>query len=316
MRSDSLNIIFMGTPDFAVPCLNALIDNKYNVVGVVTQPDRPKGRGNNMTPPPVKELAIKHQIKVYQPERVKNPDFIATLKNISPDLIVVVAFGQILSKEILDIPRLGCINIHGSLLPKYRGAAPIQWAVINGEEVTGITSMYMDAGMDTGDMILKKEIIISEDETADVLFKRMSLLGAQTLIETIRLIEQDNCLRIPQDDTQASYAPMLNKDIGNINWTTSAKKIKDLVRGTNPWPGAYTFYKGSKIKIFVVDIIDNTTKLKPGTIVNVTKDSIHVQSGDGIVIIKEIQAENGKRMLVKDYLLGHTIDNNIILCGD
>jgi len=306
----------MGTPDFAVPSLEILIKNNYKVVGVVTQPDKPVGRSSKLIFPPVKEVALENNITVYQPEKVKNNEFIDLLKGIEPDLIVVVAFGQILPKSILDIPKLGCINVHGSILPKYRGAAPIQWAIINGEKITGVTTMYMDVGMDTGDMILKKEIKILKDDTSEVLFKKVSNIGAEALIETIKLIEKGNVLRIPQDNSSATYAPMLKKESGIIDWTKSANEIVNFIRGTYPWPGSYSYYNGNRMKIFNIEYENSNFDAKIGQIVEVTKDSIIVQCGKGSVLIKEIQFDGSKRMTVKDYLIGHTIQKDVVLSGE
>lgn len=312
MRSDSLNIVFMGTPHFAVPCLEALIENNYNVSAVVSQPDKPVGRGGKISFPPIKELALSHNIKVYQPEKVREPEFIETLKRIKPDLIVVVAFGQILPVDILNIPLLGCINVHASLLPKYRGAAPIQWSIINGESVTGVTTMYMDKGMDTGDTILKRELEIGGEQTGEELFNDLSNLGAKALIETIKLIENKTAPRNVQEHELATYAPMLKKEDGLIDWNKSAKEIKNIIRGTYPWPGAYTFHNGQRMKVFSVSIDPKNTDHSPGTIVNIDKEFIYVQTGDGIIIIKEIQFDNSKRMTVKDYIVGHSIDTKTL----
>ena len=306
----------MGTPDFAVPSLEILIKNNYKVVGVVTQPDKPVGRSSKLIYPPVKEIALKNNILVYQPEKVKNNEFIDLLKDIEPDLIVVVAFGQILPKSILDIPKLGCINVHGSILPKYRGAAPIQWSIINGEKITGVTTMYMDVGMDTGDMILKNEIPICDDDTAEVLFDKVSDIGAEVLVEKIKLIEKGNVLRIPQDNSLATYAPMLKKESGIIDWTRSSNEIANFIKGTYPWPGAYSYYNGNRMKVFKIEYENKNFDAKVGQIVEVTKDSIIVQSGDGLVLIKELQFDGSKRMTVKDYLIGHTIQKGIILNGE
>lgn len=311
-----MNIVFMGTPDFAVPCLNELIENNHNVIGVVTQPDKPKGRSGELSCPPVKEFAQRCNIDVFQPQKIRESEFVEKLKDINPDLIVVVAFGQILPESILNIPKYGCINVHGSLLPKYRGAAPIQWSIINGDEVTGVTTMYMDKGMDTGDIIQKREIEIGQDETADILFNRLSKLGSELLIETINKIQDGTITREKQDESQATKVGMLTKEIGNINWSKSALEIKNLIRGTYPWPGSYTYYKGIKVKLFSIKIDTNEYNKSPGTIVDVTKDSIVVQCGKGSAIIKEIQFESSRRMSVKDYLVGHAIDKNEILCGD
>lgn len=306
----------MGTPDFAVPCLNALINNKYNIVGVVTQPDKPVGRSGKLTSPPVKELAVQNSIKVYQPAKVREPEFIETLKAIQPDIIIVVAFGQILPLDILNIPKLGCINVHASLLPKYRGAAPIQWSIINGETVTGVTTMYMDKGMDTGDTILKEEIQIGQDETSDQLFDRLSQLGSKLLIETITQIEAGVAPRFPQDNNNATYAPMLKKEDGLIDWSKSGQEIKNFIRGMYPWPGSFTYYKGSRMKVFNVEVENRNSNEKAGTILGADKEWLFVQTGEGMVKICEIQFDGAKRMLVRDYLVGNKFETNIILDGD
>lgn len=308
-----MRIVFMGTPDFAVSCLEALIENKYNVVAVVSQPDKPKGRGNKLSPTPVKELALHNNIEVFQPEKAKDPEFIEKLKEINPDLIVVVAYGHILPKSILDIPRLGCINIHGSLLPSLRGAAPIQWSIINGDKVTGVTSMYMDVGMDTGDMILKRETEILKEDNLETLFNKLSGIGAKILIETVKLIEEGKAPREKQDDARATFAPMLDKNIGHIDWNKNTKEIFDLVRGTYPWPGSFTYYHGQKMKIFNIEIEDRIVCSKAGKIVEISEEAIIVQCRDGLIKIKEIQLDSGKKMPVCSFLLGHAIELNVIL---
>lgn len=304
-----MKIVFMGTPDFAVPCLQALIDNNHDVVAVVTQPDRAKGRGNKLTPPPVKVLAEQYNIPVYQPEKVKTPEFVEKLKELAPEVMVVVAFGQILSQAILDIPPKGCINVHGSLLPKYRGAGPIQWSIINGDKTTGVTTMYMDKGLDTGDMILKEEFEILETETAQELHDKMSIIGAKVLIDTLKLIEAGTASRTPQDHSQHTYAPMLDKSTGKIDWSKSAREIYNLIRGTYPWPGAYSSYGGKGFKIFSSDIYDeNTINKEYGFIHEIGKDYIMVSCSKGFIKILELQFENEKRMGVEAYLRGHNID--------
>lgn len=310
-----MKVVFMGTPEFAVPSLQKLIDEKYNIVAVVTQPDRPKGRGKKTLPPPVKELALKFNIPVYQPEKVKASEFIEKVRSLSPDLIIVIAFGQILPGEILKIPQFGCINVHGSLLPKYRGAAPIQWAIINGEEVTGVTTMFMDEGMDTGDILLKKEISISSEDTAGNLHDRMSVIGAELLNDTLDLLIRDKLIGKNQNHEEATYAPMLRKEMGLIDWSKSSKCIIDLIRGLSPWPSAYTYYKDIIIKIWKAEnykkVYENNSL---GEIVEVIKEKgIVVKTGDGSLLIKEIQVPNGKRMSVCDYLRGHDIDINTVL---
>lgn len=302
-----MRIIFMGTPDFAVPSLEKIIADGHDVVGVVTQPDRPKYRGMKMTFSPVKECALKYNIPIYQPERIKkDAGFLEEYKKLNPDLTVVVAFGQILPKTILNIPKKGCINLHGSLLPKYRGAAPIQWAVINGEEVTGVTTMFMDEGMDTGDIILKKEIPIEKEDTAGELYYRLADIGAKVLSDTIRLIESGSVPREKQGD-DATYASMLNKDIGKIDWTKSSSQIDSLIKGVNPWPGAYFDIKNTKIKVHKARIQD--MKGEPGEVLEAdTKKGFIIATGDGSIELLEIQPENKKRMTAKEYLMGNKIE--------
>lgn len=310
-----MKIVFMGTPDFAVPSLQKLIDEKYYIAAVVTQPDRPKGRGKKMVAPPVKELAVKYDIPIFQPERVRNPEFIETLRSIAPDLIVVIAFGQILPKEILDIPTYGCINVHGSLLPKYRGAAPIQWAIINGEKITGVTTMFMDEGMDTGDMILKKEIPIEPEYTAGDLHDIMAPVGADLLKDTLDELIRGNIKREKQDEDEATYAPMLKKENGLIYWSQPSYKIINLIRGLSPWPSAYTFYKDQMMKIWKAEVYNKTYEHHTiGEIVEVIRNKgLVVKTGDSSLLITEMQAPNGKRMAVEEYLRGHDIEQNIIL---
>lgn len=307
-----MKIVFMGTPDFAVPCLEEIIHRNHEVQAVVTQPDRPKGRGKKLTPPPVKEKALQYHLPVFQPERVKEPGCIEELKKLSPDCIVVVAFGQILPKDILDIPPLGCINVHASLLPKYRGAAPIHWAIINGEEVTGVTTMYMDEGLDTGDMILKKEIFIG-DKTAGELHDEMAQEGAKLLGETLRLIAEHKAPRERQREADSSYAPMMDKNLGNIDWSKSARDIYNLIRGVNPWPGAYTTYKGEKFKIWKSKIVYKDCQERPGKIIKVDRSGILVCTGSHMLNIEEIQFPNSRRMTVDAYLRGHVLEENTIL---
>lgn len=306
-----MKVVFMGTPDFAVPCLQALLDNKYEVIGVVTQPDRPVGRSSKLLPTPVKERALQYNIPVFQPEKVKTPEFVETLKALAPDVIVVVAFGQILSQAILDIPPKGCINVHGSLLPKYRGAGPIQWSIINGDKTTGVTTMYMDKGMDTGDMILKREFEIVEKDTYESLHDRMSGIGAEVLIETMKLIEQGKAPRTPQNSEEATNAPMLQKTTGQIDWSRPVREIYNLIRGTYPWPGAFGLYNGKKFKIFGYEIYKEDTPNKDyGVITEIGKDYLMVSCGKGSLKILELQFENEKRMGVEAYLRGHNIEIN------
>lgn len=316
----------MGTPDFAKESLSALIKAGYDIEAVVTNPDKPKGRGMKMMMSEVKQLAIESGItKIYQPQKVKNNDeFINEIRNMNPDLIVVVAYGKILPKEILDIPKLGCINVHGSLLPKYRGAAPIQWAVLNGDKVTGITTMYMDAGMDTGDMILKREVEIGEDETTGELWDRLATVGGELLVETVKQIEQGIAKREKQGN-DFSMAPMLNKEMAKIDWENkTAIEIKNLVRGLNPIMGAYTFLDGKKIKVWRTTIVKEEElmekfpelkeyefKLKEidaGTVLFADdKKGLFVKAKGGILELQEIQGENAKKMSAKDFLRGTKI---------
>lgn len=309
-----MRIVFMGTPDFAVPCLKVLLSKNYDLAGVVTQPDRAKGRGKKLAPPPVKVLAEEAGIPVYQPEKIKTKEFTEVLKSIKPDVIVVVAFGQVLSQEILDIPPLGCINVHASLLPKYRGAAPINWCIINGESKTGITTMYMDKGLDTGDMLLKKEIEIGENETAGELHDRLMELGAAALSETLELLEKGELVRTPQNGGEATYAPIMTKSLGRIDWSKSAVEVRNLIRGTYPWPGAFSAYCGRIFKIMSAEVCDADVKHDNyGCITRVEKESIVVSCGTGSLRIKELQFENEKRMSAEAYLRGHEIKAGTIL---
>ena len=312
-----LNILFMGTPDFARDSLEAVYNAGYNILGVVTNPDRPKGRGMKLVASPVKEFAIEKNLKIFQPEKVrKNEEFINQIKDLNPDVICVVAYGKILPKEILDIPRLGCINVHASLLPKYRGAAPIQWAVLNGDKKTGITTMYMDVGMDTGDMILKQEVEIGENETTGELWDRLSKIGGKLLVETLKQIENGTAPRKKQGD-DFSVAPMLSKDMAKIDWENkTAQEIKNLVRGLNPIMGAYTFLNGSKIKFWKVDIAknigydeDNIQIFRNGTVlISDQRDGLFIKTKQGILSVLEIQGENAKRMNINDFLRGNYIE--------
>ncbi len=308
-----MKIVYMGTPEFAVPCLESLIDSEHEVIAVFTQPDRPSGRGQKINASPVKAKAVEHNIKVFQPKNLKDQYVVNDLKELNPDLIVVVAYGQILSKEILDIPKYGCVNVHASLLPKYRGAGPINWVIINGEKTTGVTTMYMDIGLDTGDMLLKEEIEIGEDETAGELHDRLMNVGAEVLNRTIDLIEAGQVDPIPQNNDQSSYAPMLTKKLGKIDWNKSARDIRNLIRGTIPWPTSYTTYDGQIMKIWKSSIVNSNKDYKPGRIVEVNKDCIFVATGDNILSIEELQFSGKKRMSVKQYLVGNDIKINKIL---
>lgn len=304
----SLKLVFMGTPDFAVPALEELIKN-YEVKAVFTQPDKPKGRGQKMQFTPVKELAIKYNIPIYQPIKLKsNEECIQVIKEINPDLIIVIAFGQILSVEILNIPRLGCVNLHASLLPKLRGAAPINWAIINGETITGNTTMLMAAGIDTGDMLLKSEVIISDDETAGELHDALSINGVDLLIKTIEGLENNTIVPMPQQHELSNYAPMLNKELGHIDWNRDNRTIDRLIRGVTPSPGAFTSYNGKTIKILSVKKTNFKSIGDAGKIINVTKVGIEVCCGEGTIIITELQELGGKKMDIASYLNGHKIN--------
>ena len=296
----------MGTPEFAVPCLAALYEH-CDVIGVVTQPDKPRGRGQKLVPSSVKAWAEAHGLPVWQPKRIKEEDFTAFLEEQKPDLMVVVAFGQILSQRILDIPPYGCINVHGSLLPRYRGAAPMQWCVIDGEKKTGITTMFMDAGLDTGDMLLKAEFPIGPDTTLEEVHDGLMALGAKVLIDTLEELSAGTLKRIPQTG-ESNYAPMLTKETGHIHWQDCAQKIHNLVRGLDSWPGAYTFLAGKKYKIWRTRCTTEKTEAQPGTILRADKkEGLFVAAGDGVLEITELQAPGKKRMAAKDYLNGHAI---------
>lgn len=312
-----MKLVFMGTPDFAKESLEAVYNAGYEILAVVTNPDRPKGRGMKMVESPVKEFAKEKKLKIYQPEKVKkNIEFIEEIKELQPDVICVVAYGKILPKEILEIPKLGCINVHGSLLPKYRGAAPIQWAVLNGDKETGITTMYMNEGMDTGDMILKEKVTIEEDETTGELWDRLSKIGGELLVKTLKEIEKGTAPREKQGD-DFTIAPMLDKKMAKIDWENkSAIEIKNLVRGLNPIMGAYSFLNGKKIKFWSVAIATNkeiSTEgleiLKNGTVIlSNPKDGLFIKAKEGIIKVLEIQGENAKRMQIQDFLRGNKIE--------
>ena len=320
-----LKVVFMGTPDFAKESLGAIYNAGYEIVGVVTNPDKPKGRGMKMLPSPVKEFATEKNLKTYQPLKIRgNDEIIQEIEQLEPDVICVVAYGKILPKEILDIPKLGCINVHGSLLPKYRGAAPIQWAVLNGEKTTGITTMYMDVGMDTGDMILKQEVEIGENETTGELWERLAKVGGELLVKTLKLIEEGKAPREKQGEDY-TLAPMLNKEMAKINWEgKTAVEIKNLVRGLNPIMGAYTFLNNKKIKFWKVNVIkqeklfdlfsdlaEYAYKMKdimPGTILfSGDKNGLYIKAKDDIIEVLEIQAENSRKMNILDFLRGNEI---------
>ena len=304
----------MGTPDFAVPSLRALVDQGYEVVGVFCQPDRPKGRGHKLAACPVKELAQSAGIPVFQPERIKREEGVAMLKSCAPDLCVTAAFGQLLSQEILDIPPLGTINVHSSLLPRHRGSAPINWSIIKGDQVTGVTTMFTDKGMDTGDILLTRETPIGQTENAGELTDRLAVMGAQLLIETIRALEAGTLLRIPQDHEAATYEPKMDKELGRIDWSKPAQELDWLVRGTTPWPGAFTTLGEQTIKVFELAVLDGTASGAPGEIIAAdAKRGLVVSCGDHDVLLAQIQMPGAKRMNAKDYLRGHTMETGVCL---
>ena len=306
-----MKIVFMGTPDFAQKSLEALYNARHEILAVVTNIDKPKGRGMKLVESPVKEYAKSKNLTIFQPEKVrKNIEFIEQIKKLEPDVICVVAYGKILPSEILEIPKLGCINVHASLLPKYRGAAPIQWAVLNGDKTTGVTTMYMDVGMDTGDMILKQEVEIGENETTGELWDRLSIIGADLLVKTLKQIEKGTAPRIKQSD-DFTMAPMLNKEISKIDWKEkTAQQIKNLVRGLNPIMGAYSYLNGKKIKFWKVEVEkDTNSNQENGTVIKANdKEGLYIKAKDGVLKIIEIQGENAKRMNANDFLRGNKIE--------
>ena len=311
--NQSLNIVFMGTPEFAVPTLQALHRTGHAIPMVVTQPDRPKGRGHKTTPTPVKAAASHLELTVEQPATIRSADFIVKLKKLEPDLFVVVAMGQILSQELLDIPRMGAINVHASLLPKYRGAAPIQWALINGETETGITTMLMDAGLDTGDMLLSARTDITPEDTAQTLHDRLSTLGADLLVETINGLISNIISPIPQDHELASRAPLLKKGDGRIDWQKPARAIDTFIRGMTPWPGAFSFMGDKRLKIFAARPAPLTDPALPGTVIKGFSNELRVATGDQALTILELQAASGKRLPVRAYLRGNPIAEGTVL---
>lgn len=310
-----MKVIFMGTPDFSVGTLEALVEAGHEVCLVVTQPDKPKGRGKEMQYTPVKEAAVKHGIEVYQPRRIREPECVDVLKKYNADIMVVVAFGQILPKEILSMTPYGCVNVHASLLPKYRGAAPIQWAIIEGEEVTGVTTMQMDEGLDTGDMLLKTEVPITAEETGKSLHDKLAAAGAVLCVETLKGLEAGNIRPEKQGESPTAYARMLDKKLGNIDWSKSAVEIERLVRGLNSWPSAYTHWGNKVVKIWKADVGSEQGReesemadAKPGTVVRVDKECFWVQTGGGCLAVKELQVPGKKRMETSAFLRGYTLN--------
>lgn len=311
-----MKVIFMGTPDFSVGTLKALIEAGHQVVLVVTQPDKPKGRGKEMQFTPVKECAMQYNIPVYQPKRVREPECIQELRKYDADVIVVVAFGQILPKQILDMTPYGCVNVHASLLPKYRGAAPIQWSIIDGETVTGVTTMQMDEGLDTGDMLLKTEIMIAEKETGGSLHDKLAQAGAKLCVETLKGLQEHTITPIPQGEATTAYARMLNKELGNIEWTKSAQEIERLIRGLTPWPSAYSNWNGKVMKIWDAEVSNETSNQVPGTIIKVKKDAFLVQTGNGMLQINELQIPGKKKMDAGSFLRGYQVEVGDVLLSN
>ncbi len=307
MSPSPWRIIFFGTPSFALPSLDCLLQGSDQIVAVVTQPDRKKGRGQRMTPSPVKRFALERGMEVFQPERVKDEAFQEKLRELYPHLIVVAAFGQILPKSILDLPIYGCINVHASLLPKYRGAAPIAWAILNGEEITGITIMRMDEGMDTGDILSQAQVPIEKGESAKSLEEKLSLLGGKLLVETIEKMKRGEISPIPQDHTRATYAPPLKKEDGKIDWRREAELIDRQVRAFNPWPGAFTRWNDRLLKIYRGEVRKHPHPEEAGRVIWVGSDFIEVATGKDSFLIKEVQLEGKRRMEVREFLLGHPI---------
>ncbi|MCC8141799.1 MAG: methionyl-tRNA formyltransferase [Lachnospiraceae bacterium] len=302
-----MRIIFMGTPDFSVPTFEALLDAGHQIILAVTQPDRAKGRGNAMQSSPVKQTAVAHGIEVYQPERIRESECVDYLKQQKADIVVVVAYGQILPREILEMTPYGCVNVHASLLPKYRGAAPIQWAVINGETVTGVTTMRMDEGLDTGDIILTEEVVLAPDETGGSLFDRLSKVGAKLCVKTLAAIEDGSAVYTPQDPEKATKVGLIRKELGHLDWNRSAAELERLIRGLDPWPSAYTDWNGKTLKIWKAAVRDGDSGLEPGTVAEVTKGEISVQTGDGLLVLLEVQPEGKRRMASDAFLRGYPL---------
>ncbi len=313
-----MKIVFMGTPDFSAGVLRALAEAGYEIEAVVTQPDKQKGRSGKLQPSPVKECALEYGLPVFQPVKIRMPEAVAQLKSYQAELFVVVAFGQILSREILEMPKYGCINIHASLLPKYRGAAPIQWAILNGDEVTGVTIMQMNEGVDTGDILTKRVVHIDAEDTGESLFDKLSIAGAELLLETLPEIEAGRITPVKQNEEEATHVKMLTKEMGRIDWKKEAAALERLVRGMNSWPSAYCGFRGKTLKVWKSAVLKteeekSDTGRRPGEIASVKKDALYVQTGKGILILKEVQLEGKKRMPVKEFLLGCAIKEGELL---
>ena len=302
-----MRIVFMGTPDFSVPALTALVEAGHDVIAVVTQPDKPKGRGKLVHMPPVKEKALEYGIPVYQPVKARDPEFVSLLKEMKPDAMVVAAFGQLLPKTILDIPKYGCVNIHASLLPKYRGAAPIQFAVINGESVSGITTMMMAPTLDTGDILDQESVALDEKETGGSLHDKLSAIGGRLIIKTLKKLEDGTAVRTVQDEEKMTYYGMLKKSMGDIDWNQDAASIERLIRGLNPWPSAYTSWEGKTIKLWEADALEKEYEGTCGQVVKTGKDCLYVKTGKGTLAVKELQLQGKKRMDTGAFLRGYQI---------
>jgi methionyl-tRNA formyltransferase len=305
MVYDLPRLIFMGTPKFAVPSLRALLDARAPILLVVTQPDRPRGRGRRVEAPPVKQLAQDRGLPIYQPEKVKSPEAVERITALGPSCLVVVAYGQLLPAEILEIPPLGTVNVHASLLPKYRGPAPIHWALIQGEAETGVTTMLLDAGMDTGDILLQRKAVIQPEETAGSLHDKLAEEGSKVLVETLALLKQGGLKPRAQDSSQATYAPMLAKEDGKVNWHEAAKRICCRIRALDPWPGGFTSWRGKRLKLFGCHALSISTQAEPGTVIAAAEDGLQVAAGEGAVLIETLQLEGGRPLAVPDFLRGH-----------
>ncbi len=299
-----MRVVFLGTPKFAVPSLQAIVESGHEVALVVTQPDKPAGRGLKLSPPPVKIAAQQLGLTVFQPEKLNEPESLKVIAQTHPDVLVVVAYGRILKEQCLAIPPKGCVNVHPSLLPKYRGPAPIQHAILNGDEVTGVTTMFMDVGMDTGDIILQREVPIEPNDTAGTLSEKLSIVAAELLVETLDLLEQGDAPRFPQDHSQATYAPILPPEIAHLDFSQPAKKLRNIIRALNPEPGAYAFFRGKRVKFWMAQVSDELTNLPPGTIIAVDKKRLCIATGDGLLLPTELQTEGKKVLTVDEWLRG------------
>ncbi|MGN0507343.1 MAG: methionyl-tRNA formyltransferase [Lachnospiraceae bacterium] len=314
-----MKAIFMGTPEIAATILEEVVKSRHELLAVVTQPDKPKGRGHEMAFPPVKEVALAHDIPVLQPEKARAPEFLEEIRRLNPDIILVAAYGKLLPKELLELPKFGCINVHASLLPKYRGASPIQWTVINGEKKSGVTIMHMAEGIDTGDMILSKEVELAPDETAGSLHDKLAEIGGPLLLEAMDLLETGRAPRIPQKEEEATYVKMLDKTMGCLNFRQPAVLLERLIRGLNPWPSAYTKLDGKNMKLWKAEVVSDEQISKemktsePGTVVNVEKNGFGILTGDGVLFVKELQLEGKRKMTAEEFLRGYELKAGTLL---